>query len=344
MNIKLNNEKSPLVSILAPMYNAKNFIEVCIDSVLRQTLKDIELILIDDHSTDGSFEIVLEKYLNPANSTYDPRVKLYRNDFNHHGFLVSNFLIKQARGKYIYFMDHDDAIFPQTLEIFYNAAEESQAEVVHMNSYLMTFDEDFSLDSTINGTIQHIPNPTPRFLDEDLPQRLHDEFVHYGCEVVPWIKIQRRDFLLNYKIGFPTTTREPDTLIHLAQLCFAKKIQIIDGLVGVHRLHRNSLMHSSNENHFREAIKSLSQATEYLNWIFSSNRLISPLPSISKILTEAHMIRHFFELFILPSYRGELNPKQINDILQEIVPNPEKRLMIHTLATYLIQLDLARKH
>lgn len=119
---------------------------------------------------------------------------------------------------------------------------------------------------------------------------------------------------------------------------------MIDGFGYVHRLHSTNLMKSSEENQLRHAIHSIPIATEYMEKLFSRQDLISQLPIVSRILTEAHMIRHFFGIFILPAYLGELNPERINDILQKIVPNPEKRLMIHTLATYLIQLDLARKH
>ena len=321
--------KNPRVSVVIPFYNAEKFIGECLESIFQQTFEDFEIIVVNDCSTDRSVEFV-QKYS-------DPRIRLINNSQNLGANITRNVGIENSCGEFIYFIDHDDVILPNTIERFVQAMDESQAEVVHMNSYFIS-------KSIEDVEIHRVQNSTPRFLDEDLPQRLQDEFINYGCEIVPWIKIQRRDFLIEKQIRFPETTREGDTLFHLAELCLARKILMIDAFGYVHRLHSTNLMKSSAEEQLRHAIHSIPIATEYMERLFSRRDLISQLPIVSQILTEAHMIRHFFGIFILPAYLGELNPERINDILQKIVPNPEKRLMIHTLATYLIQLDLARKH
>ena len=319
----------PRVSIVIPLYNAGTFIIECIESILQQTFEDFEIIIVNDCSTDRSVEFV-QRYS-------DSRIRLIHNSQNLGANITRNVGIEHSHGEFIFFMDADDVMLPKMLETLIQAIEESKAEVVHMNQYFVS-------KSVDEIGVNRVYNPTPRFFDENLPQRLHDEFVLYGCDIVPWVKIQRRDFLVDKKIRFPETTREGDTLFHLAELCLARKILMIDTLGYVHRLHSGNLMQSSAENQLREAIYSIPIATEYMEKLFSRQDLISQLPIVNRILTEAHMIRHFFGIFILPAYLGELNPKRIDDILLELVEDSDRRLMFHTLAAYLIQLDNATQH
>ena len=171
-------EKSaPQVSIIIPMFNSERFIGECIESILQQTFEDFELIIINDCSTDRSGQI--------AQNYTDPRVKVIHRQQNFGECASRNFGINIAKGKYIYFIDADDLILPHTLENLVNAAEESEAEVVHMNSFT-TFNE------SLNTKHMKIRNPEPRFLNEDLPQRLQNEFMNHGLDVVAWIKIDER--------------------------------------------------------------------------------------------------------------------------------------------------------
>lgn len=91
----------PKISVIVPIYNAELYLEQCIESVLNQTLRDIELLLIDDGSTDNSF-LICEKY-----KKRDNRIQLYTNKNVGQG-LERNFGIKKSTGEYIAFLDSDD--------------------------------------------------------------------------------------------------------------------------------------------------------------------------------------------------------------------------------------------
>ena len=86
----------PKISVIVPIYNAELYLEQCIESVLNQTLRDIELLLIDDGSTDNSF-LICEKY-----KKRDNRIQLYTNKNVGQG-LERNFGIKKSTGEYIAF-------------------------------------------------------------------------------------------------------------------------------------------------------------------------------------------------------------------------------------------------
>ena len=96
----------PGISVVMPMYNASAFLQECIDSILNQTFKDFELIIIDDGSTDNSIKIV-ESYA-------DGRIRLYPSTHNYIHSLNKGMAL--ARGKYVARMDADDMMYPERLE------------------------------------------------------------------------------------------------------------------------------------------------------------------------------------------------------------------------------------
>lgn len=114
---------NPKISVIVPIYNAELYLEECIHSVLNQTLRDIELLLIDDGSTDGSFRIC-EEY-----SKKDNRVQVFRNKNVGQG-LERNFGVKKAAGEYIAFLDSDDQYKEDALERLYQKAMETNADMV----------------------------------------------------------------------------------------------------------------------------------------------------------------------------------------------------------------------
>lgn len=109
---------SPLISIIIPAYNMEKYIEECIESILNQTLKDIEIICIDDASSDDTVEL-LKKY-----EEADPRVTVIASEKNLHQGGARNIGLSLATGKYNWFIDSDDYIDTDAAEILYNKMEE----------------------------------------------------------------------------------------------------------------------------------------------------------------------------------------------------------------------------
>lgn len=102
----------PIISIIIPMYNAASYIEECIMSLQNQTFSNFEIIIVDDGSTDNSFNVCKKKALN------DTRIRLFHQD--NRG--VSNaraYGVKESRGEYIFFIDADDTVKSTILEILY---------------------------------------------------------------------------------------------------------------------------------------------------------------------------------------------------------------------------------
>lgn len=110
------------ISIIVPVYNVKNYLSKCVDSILSQTFKDFELILVDDGSTDGSEKICLEY------EKKDKRVKVFHKE---NGGLSSarNFGIKFSMGEFLGFVDSDDYIEKDMYETLYNDICEYEADI-----------------------------------------------------------------------------------------------------------------------------------------------------------------------------------------------------------------------
>ncbi|MBR2712095.1 MAG: glycosyltransferase family 2 protein [Bacilli bacterium] len=116
-------EKNELISIIIPVYNVEQYLKRCIDSVTSQTYKNIEILLIDDGSTDNSGQLCDDL------SKTDNRIKVYHKK---NGGLSSarNMGLKKIKGKYVYFLDSDDTIDLNCIEEMYNAAIANQCDIV----------------------------------------------------------------------------------------------------------------------------------------------------------------------------------------------------------------------
>lgn len=119
------------VSIVVPVYNVHNYLKECMDSILKQTLKNIEVICVDDGSTDNSLSI-LRSY-----EKRDLRVKVITKANTGYGNTM-NIGIDQARGKYIGIVESDDYIDANMFERLYMTAELYQAEIVKSDHYIFS--------------------------------------------------------------------------------------------------------------------------------------------------------------------------------------------------------------
>lgn len=113
---------NPIISVIVPVYNVEKYLSICIDSILNQTLKQIEIILVDDGSTDKS-PIICDEYCDRHEN-----IKVIHKE-NNRVSAARNDGIKKATGKYIALVDSDDWIEPNMLEEMYNKAEEFHTDI-----------------------------------------------------------------------------------------------------------------------------------------------------------------------------------------------------------------------
>ena len=117
----------PKVSVIVPVYNVEKYIGRCIESIQKQTLTDWELILVDDCSPDNSIEIIQEY------EKKDSRIIVKRHDVNHGPMIARRWGDAIASGEYITYCDGDDMLPDKSLELLYNTALETGADIVSGN-------------------------------------------------------------------------------------------------------------------------------------------------------------------------------------------------------------------
>ena len=110
-------QQIPIVSVLITAYNRETYISQAIESVLNSTYQNFELIIVDDKSSDGTFDII-QQYKS------DMRIRIFRNDKNLGQFVNRNKAASYATGKYIKYLDSDDIIYPHGLEVMVKTIEQ----------------------------------------------------------------------------------------------------------------------------------------------------------------------------------------------------------------------------
>ena len=118
----------PKVSVIVTVFNQENYIGYCLDSLLEQTLKDIEIICVDDGSTDKSCEI-LNEY-----AAKDNRIVCVFHEVNKGTCQTRKDGVMASCGKYVMFVDGDDELYSDSCEKAYNAIETYQTDMVHFNT------------------------------------------------------------------------------------------------------------------------------------------------------------------------------------------------------------------
>lgn len=137
----LRKDKMELISVIIPVYNVEKYLSECVDSVLKQTYENFEIILVDDGSTDGSGAMCNEY------AARDSRIRVIHKA-NGGASSARNVGIGAAAGDYLYFPDSDDYITPDALEKLLNRAEKEDADLVFFDA--VSFDEDTGEESRKN--------------------------------------------------------------------------------------------------------------------------------------------------------------------------------------------------
>ena len=121
---------NPLVSIVVPVFNAKDYVDACLDSLCTQDFHNIEVIAVNDGSTDGSGNLLIQR------AAHDSRVIVLTHPGNsNRGVAASrNLGLNRARGAYLWFVDADDRVLPDAVSRLFAVAQERSADVVAFNA------------------------------------------------------------------------------------------------------------------------------------------------------------------------------------------------------------------
>lgn len=213
---------APKVSVIVPVYNAAEFLEKCIGSIMAQTLRDIEIICVDDGSPDNSLEILREL------QARDSRIQVISQPNGGAGAARNNGL-RHATGEYLSFLDSDDFFEPNMLEEAYNCAESYRADFVVFNSDQYHMDKDTFVEVPWVLRKNTLPPYMP-FSYRQLTDNVFKSFVGWA-----WDKLYRRSFVLEHDLWYQEQRTTNDMLFVFSALVVAKRIAIVDKVLAHQR-------------------------------------------------------------------------------------------------------------
>lgn len=170
---------TPLVSVVVPVYNVEKYLTQCLDSLKKQTLREIEIICVNDGSTDHSLEILQRQ------TAADTRFSVISQENGGYGKAV-NAGLRKAHGEYISIVESDDWVEPDFLQTLYEEASRHQADIARADYYLY---------ASNNGLSRPARNIPPRLAGKTVhPLQEQDCFF---TDFAIWSAIYKRDFLIN---------------------------------------------------------------------------------------------------------------------------------------------------
>lgn len=219
------------VSILIPIYNVEKYLRQCLDSVVKQTLQDIEIICINDGSTDSSPTIINEY------AAKDSRIKVINKPNSGYGHSMNQGL-KLAQGEYIGIVESDDFADLNMFETLYNNAESSGADIVKSNFWSQIGERALFTELLYLEPYEEIINP-----------KLRSKTI-FARQIAIWSAIYKRQFLLDNDIKFNETpgASYQDVSFHFKTTICAEKIYFIkDAFLHYRKDNPDSSMKSRNK-------------------------------------------------------------------------------------------------
>lgn len=219
----------PKVSIILPIYNVAPYLDDAFKSLIGQTLKDIEIIAINDGSTDNSQDYI-DKYM-----AIDRRISCYQQE-NQGLSSARNTGMKYIKGEYVYFMDSDDVIEKNALEICYEYCQKNKSDIC-------IFDADCFYED--NSNIVPWDYDRSKVLDEYKSyngKELFNLLLDMSCHrAVVWLQFIKWDYLKNLKLTFFPNIIHEDELFTPQLILQTNNIHYLDQKLVKHRIRNNSI-------------------------------------------------------------------------------------------------------
>lgn len=215
------------VSIIVPVYNSQEYLKACAESLVNQTLEDIEIVFVNDGSTDNSLSI-LQEYQERF-----PEKVVLRTKENGGQASARNLGIEICTGEYIGFVDSDDCVDTTMFEKLYNVAVAKDCDLVECNyKYLQITEQGETLELPPYGNVRAYENNADMFIDP---------------LVSPWNKIYKASIFKNNTIEFPEGLIYEDTAFFIKTIPYIKEAAYVSEAFVYHFLRQNSTMNAKRD-------------------------------------------------------------------------------------------------
>lgn len=213
------------ISVIIPVYNAEYCLRRCLDSILSKMNENIEIICVDDSSTDRSVQI-LKEY-----SSINKNIKLYTQKHSNAG-VARNYGLEKASGRYVFFMDADDYLVLDNFDsVFIDLFDQYDADLIKAKHYVFDY-----------GTGNRMENReySMNSISEDklgIPLNIVDNYDELTkTPVTPWCGIYKKSFIIDNNIKFDIMPYHNDLIFYEKVLLTSKKIFLVDLYLTAHQI------------------------------------------------------------------------------------------------------------
>lgn len=228
------------LSIIVPVYGVEKYIDKCLNSLVKQSLKEIEIIVVNDGTKDNSQKII-DKYV----KKYPDKIKSYIKENGGQGS-ARNYGLKKAAGEYIGYVDSDDFVEKDMYKKLYNKAKENNYDIVVCGNYNVSEDyQNKNIDAFINNYNTDLEN------------------IFFGKMAV-WNKIYKRDILIKNKLEFKEKVWYEDLAFTLKAIMNSNTFAFIDEPLYDYLIREGSTMNNSNVQRNLEILDAFNDILSYI--------------------------------------------------------------------------------
>ncbi len=228
------------LSIIVPVYGVEKYIDKCLNSLVKQSLKEIEIIVVNDGTKDNSQKII-DKYV----KKYPDKIKSYIKENGGQGS-ARNYGLEKANGEYIGYVDSDDFVEKDMYKKLYNKAKENNYDIVVCGNYNVSEDyQNKNIDTFINNYNTDLEN------------------IFFGKMAV-WNKIYKRDILIKNKLEFKEKVWYEDLAFTLKAIMNSNSFAFIDEPLYDYLIREGSTMNNSNVQRNLEILDAFNDILSYI--------------------------------------------------------------------------------
>lgn len=263
-------KENPLVSIIIPVYNAEKYIKTCLNSIIKQTYHNIEVITVDDGSRDQSLKICQQYQLEY------PMIKVFHKK-NEGVAKTRNYGLQKAKGDYITFVDSDDFIHPDYVQDLVELLLHNQADIAICNFYKMPEEKKVPIakEKEIENTIFSQKEAMKRFLYQD---KIDSSF---------WAKMYKKELFANITIKNYKVFEDMDTVYQL--ILKAEKVVYSSKILYYYLVRQDSLIHKKFSEENAKVISILNEMEKKVLQIYPD---LKPAFYIRKINAYFYILRN----------------------------------------------------
>ena len=299
---------NPMVSVIVTLYNAHRHIKKCVDSILAQTLRSFEIVLIDGASTDGGFELCRELYGD------NDKIKLIRHEKTCSAGIARNIGMNHAGGKYVCFVNGEDFLLPSALKKFYTAAEKFNADVVQAAGHFELSQDDDEPVRKENLRLKWDSYSREGFLESRLLYKLEEHWKRGATNLHATLCFCRREFLAERHVNFLDIAAADETFI-FALMCLTERYYMLRAPFYVKRTTTDS---QDADKNFSDGLRSMLIGSIYIE------QFLDKIPRFNNYdLWRENFLAAFFyrtfQNFTAPHYKNLLSDAKLNALVDSVM-------------------------